>query len=83
MGILNGLDTGDLLLRANAELTRVQAQKLRALALLDQICVDRERLDLDLLRIELAQQAPSEDTGPTSNLIEAMGAVAGDVWGDQ
>jgi len=82
-------DNSDLLLRAHAELTRVQSQKARVLAQIHQMDVTRERidlerrkLDLELAKVEFAQQVQvDENEDSSSNFLEAMGGAVSDIWG--
>jgi hypothetical protein len=80
---------GETVLKANAELSRVQSQVARTLAQIHQMGVNRERLEferqrieIDLAKLEAAQQAQSDGSDRAeSNFLEAMAAFAEEAWG--
>ena len=65
-------------------LTRVQARKQAAIDSLHRYGVDDARLEIELMRLDLAalklggQEAEVEDDG----FLEALNSEAGDLWGD-
>lgn len=65
-------------------LTRVQARKQKAIEALHRFGYDDARLELDMMKFELdlAKQGGDGDKTEDDGFMDAMNAVAGEVWGD-
>ena len=65
-------------------LTRVQARKQKAIEALHRFGYDDARLELDMMKFELdlTKQGGDGDKTEDDGFMDAMNAVAGEVWGD-
>ncbi len=65
-------------------LTRVQARKQKAIEALHRFGYDDARLELDMMKFELELTKQGGDGNETEDdgFIDAMNAIAGEVWGD-
>lgn len=65
-------------------LTRVQARKQKAIEALHRFGYDDARLELDMMKFELdlAKQGGDGDETEEDGFMDAINAVAGEVWGD-
>lgn len=65
-------------------LTRVQARKQKAIEALHRFGYDDARLELDMMKFELdlTKQGGDGDKTEEDGFMDAMNAVAGEVWGD-